>query len=1129
MASRLLNDEWRFARLEAGSTLADALALNDDDWQAVDIPHDWLIGDETDLYRPGDGWYRRTLDAPADCAGSAWRLCFDGVYQDCQIYVNGQPCGGHRYGYTAFGVDIGPYLRPGGNEIMVRVRHESPNSRWYSGAGIFRDVTQHILPIRHIAVDGIYVHAAPLGDGRWQVSAALTLEGPGSAGKIALSLIGPDGDTVAQAMIPDDGDAPEAVLTVERPVLWSCDQPSLYTLRAALPGQETQVRLGLRTTAFDPDRGFILNGQPVKLRGVCLHHDLGALGAAFRESAFRRQIALMKQMGANAVRFAHNPPARRALDVCDELGMLVLDELYDMWKLSKTPYDHARFFEETWRQDVRDWVARDRNHPCVILWSIGNEILDTHVSGEGAVTTRLLMEETRRWDPKGNGAVTLASNYMPWENARACADIVGIAGYNYGEKYYADHHAAHPDWVIYGSETASILSSRGVYHFPADAPVLSEEDEQCSALGNSMTSWGTQDMRRCIIDDLNTPYSMGQFLWSGIDYIGEPTPYHTRCCYFGMADTALFPKDFFYQVKALWNPEPMAHIGVNWDWNAGQLIDVPVYTNGASCELLLNGESLGEKAVDVRVPENSLPMWRVPYAPGVLTAVARDAEGREIARDVRASHGDSARLHLAADRTVLRADGEDMAFVTVTALDDEGRAVENAADRVFVGVDGPVCLMGLDNGDSTDPDGYKVTSRCLFGGKLLVMLGAGTQTGAARLTVRAEGLEAASLTLEVAKAPVRPGVGTGHPMALHASRVPCRVPARRIDLTLESGASALTPDAPEAFFRARLLPAGADDQPIRYRVVNARGIESGCAQAVAEPGGVRVIARGDGQAYLRAVCANGAGHARVLSQLEISVSGFGEAALDPYGFVAGGLYDLHAGEITPGNEKGIAFARDGQSMAGFSRVDFGPAGSDEITLPVFALDDSAYEIGLWMGVPGAGGHLVAKLPYQKKCRWNVYQSQTWTLPERFCGLQAVCFTMDRKIHLKGFSFARQSRAWRRLSAGEADAVYGDSFVRDGDAVRDIGNNVSLVFSGMDFEDARHVALRLWGHTPLAVNPVRLSIAPASGEASVQECAFSGDADEQTFDVAVPGGLCTVTFVFMPGSRFDFEALRFERR
>ena len=1117
--NKLLNDGWEFALLPVGSALEDVQDLRDDDWQAVDLPHDWLIYDADRLYADGDGWYRRTLHV--DHPEGAWLLRFDGVYMDCDVLVNGEIARTHRYGYTAFDVELTDRLREGDNRVMVHVRHRAPNSRWYSGAGICRDVTLSVLPARHIAPDGLYVTPSPVGDGTWRVKVEIEMTGDGPREPLRLRL-------TDEIVVEDTADRLSAEWIIREPILWSCENPHLYALECRCGSQTVTRRIGLRTTAFDPDLGFLLNGEPVKLHGVCLHHDLGALGAAFNAAAFRRQLRLMKAMGANALRTAHNPPAARALDLCDEEGVLVMDEAFDMWERPKTPFDYARFFPDCWREDVASWIRRDRNHPSVILWSIGNEIPDTHVSPRGLTLTRLLRDEVKGHDPEGHAAVTLGSNYMPWAGAQACADAVKVAGYNYGERLYAKHHAEHPDWVIFGSETAALLSSRGVYHFPRSAQVLSEEDLQCSALGNSATSWGTQDFRHTLIDDLNTPWSMGQFLWSGIDYIGEPTPYHTRSCYFGMADTAGFPKDLYYQVKAAWSAEPVVHIGVQWDWNPGQIIDVPVYTNGAKCELLLNGASLGVQPVNPRAAELSVPEWHVPYAPGTLTARAFDADGRLIAEDVRQSFGDAVRLALKTGCAALRADGEDVAFIEISAEDAEGRAVENANNRIHVTVDGPARLLGLDNGDSADADGYRVASRCLFSGKLLTMVGAKDVPGEAVVTVESPGLEGASLKLALTPAASREGIGRRFASASGAGKPLCRIPARRIELC-PLGDARLTPEHPERVFSARLLPGDADPQDIEYRVVNAAGIESPCAKVTPVEGGVRVTGKGDGEAYLRAVCRNGYPHARVLSQIGLTLEGFGRPGIDPYGFVSAGLYDLHHGQITPGNDKGVAFDRVDESIVGFTGVDFGPAGSDEITLPVFALDGDRYTIELWLGDPKAGGRLLAALDYQKPSVWNTYQEETWRLPERVTGVQTLCFRMTRKIHLKGFRFTRQSRAWLRLPAGAADAIYGDSFTRDGAAVRDIGNNVTLTFDDMDFGDARRAALTLAGSTPLEVNSVQVRVAGPDGGNAITECPFRGDGPaEQRFPVAVLPGPCRVSFVFLPGCRFDFESFQFEQ-
>ena len=1112
---RLLNDEWSFVKQPC-----DAPPEADAPWQRVDLPHDFLIGQADDLYESCDGWYRRVLDVPGEIRDQVWLLRFDGVYMDCDVLVNGHVACTHRYGYTAFDAELTPHLRQGGNVVMVHIRHRSPNSRWYSGAGIYRDVTLHVLPARHIPLDGVYVTTR---GGNLTVETELV--GPENGETLMHRLLDGDGVCVAENVQPAVGDHAAAELTVASPRLWSCKTPCRYTLETVLGEQIIRQNVGFRTVELTADRGLLLNGEPIKLHGVCLHHDLGALGAAFHVKAARRQLMLMRGMGVNALRTAHNPPARQVLDLCDELGILVVDEAFDMWERPKNAFDYARFFPKHAKDDVASWVRRDRNHPSLIMWSIGNEIVDTHLGERGEELTRMLSEEVRRHDPRGNGKITIGSNYMPWEGAQRCAALVEAVGYNYGEKYYARHHGEHPDWVIYGSETAAILSSRGVYRFPARAGILSDEDLQCSSLGNSMSSWGTKNLARMIVDDLNTPYSLGQFLWAGIDYIGEPTPYHTRSCYFGMADTACFPKDFYYLFQALWTDEPMVHIGVTWDWNRGQMIDVPVMTNGAEAELWLNGVSLGRQRVDRRDAERCWPRWRVLFEPGELCARAYDERGALIAEACRHTCGDSAAIVLSPADSVLHADGEDMTFITISMTDAQGRTVENAVDRVRVSVTGAGRLLGLDNGDSTDREGYQTTTRRLFSGKLLAMVGAGTESGTARITVSSPGKGDAILDIPVLPAAVTPGRSAM--FCCPEAPMPAENPVRRLELVPDSEPR-LNAERREMTFTVRRHPADSDPQPIFFRVTNEAGITATRAEIEADGDRVRVRALGDGVVYLRAACHNGYDHPRVISQMEVEISGLGEPNLDPYGFITAGLYDLSEGEIGAGNEQGVAFARDGRSMVGFRRVDFGPVGSDELTMPVFALDDREYTIQLWLGDPREGGERLTDLKYRKPSRWNVYQPETWKLPRRITGLQTLCFVMEAKAHVKGFSFARQSRAWLPLRALEADAVYGDSFRRTEDGVVDIGNNVSLVYGGMDFGKSRRATLRIDGATPLAANPITIRYRNAEGQELTALAQFRGGGrSEQVFDVEALPGVCEVSFLFLPGSQFDFYGFRFE--
>ena len=1107
---QLLNDNWRFAKTGNGAPRPAQEAF-----APVALPHDWLIAQENNLYENSDGWYIRTLCVKNARDGRRRLLRFDGVYMDCDVLVNGQTVCTHRYGYTAFDAELTHALRSGENEILVHVRFTSPCSRWYSGAGIYRDVTYMELPACHIAPDGVYVHTQKMQDGWVMYVETEVVDGDM---RPVNRLLDAQGQCVAEG---------GTALHIAAPRLWSCRDPYVYTLETRLGEEVLCQNVGFRTLRFDPDEGLFLNGEHVKLHGVCLHHDLGALGAAFHEKAARRQLQVMKNMGVNALRTAHNPPARQVMDICDEMGILVVSEAFDMWTLPKNTYDYARFFPECEEADVAGWVRRDRNHPSLLMWSIGNEILDTHIDARGQELTRMLAAQVRKHDPAGNGAITLGLNYLPWENAQRCVDIIKNGGYNYAEKLYEPHHSKYPDWVIYGSETGSLVQSRGVYHFPADTPILSEADLQCSALGNSLTSWGTRDICKMIVDDLATPYSMGQFLWSGIDYIGEPTPYHTRSSFFGFADTAIFPKDLYHLFKAAWRKEPVLHIGVHWDWNVGQMIDVNVMTNAHEAELLVNGQSLGRRRVSFSDAALALPRWRVPFEPGTLTARAYDADGRCVGEANEVTPGDSCRLVLCAQDDSLAGDGHDLTFFEISAVDAQGRPVANACDRVTIAVDGPGVLMGVDNGDSTDLDGYKTDTRRLFSGRLLAIVGALHAPEGGEITVRvsAPGIEGASLTLLVHPGEKRPGTARMADCRRDGALQP--VHARRIALTA-LGSTLLTPDNREAAFTWRLLPEDAMAQAIIWQVTNAAGIDNGCAELITEESQVRVRALGDGVVYLRALAANGYDHPRILSQMEITIAGLGTPNLDPYGFVTGGLYDLSSGEITPGNEKGIAFARDGRSMAGFTRVDFGPDGSDEITLPIFALDSNPYELEMYLGHPDEGAPLFARLPYQRPSRWNVYQSETYKLPRRITGLQTICFVMHKKIHLKGFSFTRQSRAFMPLCAAQADAIYGDSFTRAGSAITGIGNNVSLVFERMDFGACTQAALVIDGATPLHNNPITVRIAGESGEHAAQIADFLGQGGgRQRFTLSVPGGVCTVTFIFLPGSQFDFEGFRFE--
>ncbi|MBR6442214.1 MAG: DUF4982 domain-containing protein [Clostridia bacterium] len=1112
---KLMNDGWLFAKLPAGSTLEDAEKA---EFVPVDLPHDWLIW-QTDLYETADAWYRRELELPEEHEPVVL-VRFDGVYMDCDVLLNGEIIRTHRYGYTAFDVPLTGKLKAGRNILLVHIRHLSPNTRWYSGSGIYRDVYLETLPENHLVPGSLYLKEEE-NDGKWQLKIAAQAEGTGKDAFECI-LLDRDDRRVACAEGSFEGQNVTAFMEIPEARTWSPEDPYLYKLYIRY-GKQTEVRkIGLRSVFADPDRGLFLNGQPVKLRGVCLHHDLGALGAAFHKQAAARQLQLMKEMGANAVRTSHNPPASDFLDLCDEMGILVIDEAFDMWERPKTDYDYARFFDACFTEDVASWIRRDRCHPCVIMWSIGNEIYDMHADSRGTELTKILNDQVRLHDPLCRALTTFGCNYMPWQGGQRCAEHVDAVGYNYGERLYEKHHAEHPGWVIYGSETGSVLSSRGIYHFPAGQSIMCEADSQCSALGNSNTSWGADSLKRILATDMQLTYSLGQFLWSGIDYIGEPTPYHTRSCYFGQADTACFPKDPYYLVQSYWTKKKMIHIGVSWDWNRGQITDVPVMTNCSEAELFLDGQSLGRKQNNLYDGERFPLLWQIPFRPGTLCAKGYDEAGRMICEDYRYTPGETAYLKLSCENESMLSDGRDLIFVTVSAEDRNHHPVENARNRIRATVTGGGRLIGTDNGDSTDTDSYKCDSRRLFSGKLLLIIASNGKREDVHIRVEGNDCNAGELTVPARNAEIISGISCTQ--EVYSQPLPEAVSVRRIDLApLDS--TALTPEHDCCVFRFSVLPENAAPE-IQWQATNASGIESPCVKLEQEKNTVTVRAGGDGNYYLRALCREN-GQCVLISQTEFSAGGFGNPAYDPYRYVSAGLYDLHEGEIGAGNEKGIAFARDGESMIGFRQVDFGKTGSDRITVDIFALDSNPYDIELFTMKNNGEERRIGTLHYEKPSIWNVYQPETWTLKERLTGIHTLCFRMRDKVHMKGFVFETQQRAYFRHPAASADRIYGDSFMIRGNAVAGIGNNVTLTWEEMDFGGVGNVLLEIEGETPLEINAVTVRIRNEKGEEITGIADFAGrGARSQQFPVQVPAGVCSVSFVFLPGSNFDFEGFRF---
>lgn len=1020
----LFNDGWEFAKSKLEVTDTNTL-----DFEPIDIPHDWLIYNTQNLYENSIGWYRKKFFC--DNEKKEILLCFDGVYMDSSLYVNGQFVGEWKYGYSSFEHEITGAVVEGENEILVKVVYQSPNSRWYSGAGIYRNVWLKTRDKNHIVTDGIYISTKPKENG-WQVEVDTELNIYQDVQLLYKIMYRDQIIATSMNVVKASGSiiSNRQTLFIENPLLWSTDNPELYQFitelylvnidreenRTVKKIESISQNIGFREIILDPDQGLLLNGKKMELNGVCEHHDLGALGAAFNKIALKRRFEILKEMGVNAIRTAHNMPAVELMDLADEMGIFVVSEAFDMWERPKTNYDYARFFKDWAHMDVKSWVKRDRNHPSLLMWSIGNEIYDTHADERGQEITKMLMDYVLKYDPKKNARVTIGSNYMPWENAQKCADIVKLAGYNYAEKYYQKHHQEHPDWIIYGSETGSVVQSRSIYHFPYEKSILADDDEQCSALGNSSTSWGAESAKACIITERDTPFSLGQFIWTGFDYIGEPTPYHTKNSYFGQIDTATFKKDSYYIYQAAWTDykkNPMVHIFPYWDFNKGQMIDVRVCSNAPKIELQFNGDIIGTYDIDHQNGTQLGGWWKIPYQEGVLKAIAYDETGKIIATDVRKSFGDAKKICLKADKEELIANGIDLIFVEITMEDEDGNPVENANNRVHVQVTGQGRLIGLDNGDSTDYDQYKVLSRRLFSGKLMAIIAATLETGKIKMEVSSKGLKTQIIEFDVLAAKQDL---TGISAQMSNKELPCvmgsfkEMPLRKIELVSDSG-KLFSESLKEMTVQANLYPVDTSYQEVEWSVVNDVGIESNIARVEASGHQGKVTALGDGEFRLRCMSKNGTDTVKLISELEFKAVGLGKPYKDPYGFISAGLYDYSKGEISNGNERGVATSRDGESQVGFYDIDFGPYGSDTITIPIFALSNEEYSLQIWEGMPvEEGSILLDTVVYQKESKWNVYQEETYRLSKRLRGITSICFILQKKVHIKGFSFEKQNRA-----------------------------------------------------------------------------------------------------------------------
>lgn len=769
--------------------------FDDSAWRQLNLPHDWGIEGPFKQEYPGDtgrlpwwgvGWYRKHFEVPASDQGRRYSLEIDGAMAYACVWLNGQFVGGWPYGYASWHLDLTPYLKFGGENVLaIRLDNPSTSSRWYPGGGIYRNVWLVKTPAVHVAHWGTYVTTPEVSldaatvkirvsvDNESDSTATLTvrneiseLDAADRKGKPLASL----GLTSVQ-VDPRQTRSGESEVVLKYPKLWSLERPRRYVVVTTLEENgrlvdRYETPFGVRSIEYTSTNGFRLNGRRVQLYGVCDHHDLGALGAAINTRALERQIEILKSMGCNAIRTSHNPPAPELLDLCDRLGLVVMDESFDCWLRGKTRNDYHLLFADWHEKDQRALVRRDRNHPCVVMWSIGNEVGEQGQGERGAAVARELASIVHQEDLT-RPTTSAENSARPGSPFAAALDVLGLnyQGSRLPNPQYLSFKQSFPDRFVYGSETASTISSRGEYTFPvvsqatntpygtatSSAPGRGQDtaNHQMSSYDLYFPNWATSPDMEFAAQD-RWPFVGGEFVWTGFDYLGEPTPWGgrnnpSRSSYFGIIDLAGFPKDRYYIYQARWRPElPMAHILPHWNWpdRKGKVTPVHVYTSGDEAELFLNGKSLGRKKKEEY--EYRLRWDDVVYQPGEVKVIAY-RKGRKWATDVMKTTGPAAKLLLQPDRTTIRADGDDLSFVTVTVADRSGLLVPQSKNHITFKVDGPGEIVATDNGDATSFESFQAPERNAFNGLALVIVRAKAgQRGTIKLVAESDGLRTGS-------------------------------------------------------------------------------------------------------------------------------------------------------------------------------------------------------------------------------------------------------------------------------------------------------------------------------------------------------------------------------------------------
>ena len=703
----------------------------------------------------GTGWYRKIFKVPENVKGKRASIEFDGVYMNSDVWLNGVHLGNRPYGYSSFQYELTQYLKFGDekNVLAVRADVQQPCSRWYSGAGIYRHVRLTITDPVHIAQWGTYVTTPEVSENEATVRVETKIQNQsGSAQQVMLETIVLDdiGTKVIKGssiltVKADSISTFEQFLKVPKPKLWSLENPRLYRIESNVRTNDRTVDasitpFGIRTFEFTVDKGFFLNGKHVTIKGVCEHHNQGSLGAAVHKRAIERQLEILKTMGCNAIRTSHNPPDPALLDLCDRMGFLVMDESFDEWKQSKTMFGYGRFFDEWSERDLTDMIHRDRNHPSIILWSIGNEIPEQENANAYEMSKRLVdichKEDSTR-------PVTSACNLAEAADKNGFSKPLDVFGINYQLPLYGMFKGKAK---LVGSETASAVSTRGEYNLILEngTPSIKRQlNNQCSSYDDSTAQSYLKAMK-------NAPWFAGEFVWTGFDYIGEPSPFPwpSASSYFGMVDLCGFPKDRYYLYQSQWTDKPMVHILPHWNWQGfeGQEIPVWCYSNCESVELFLNGKSIGEKKFSDT--KDLHLVWKVPYTAGTLKAIAK-YKGKTVCTDEVQTAGAQARIILSPDRIKINADGDDLSNIKIEIVDKDGRVCPNADNLVKFKIEGMGIIAGVGNGNAASHESFKANERKAFHGLCLAIVQSKRIQGTIRLSAESEGLEAAEVLIQV--------------------------------------------------------------------------------------------------------------------------------------------------------------------------------------------------------------------------------------------------------------------------------------------------------------------------------------------------------------------------------------------